>query len=140
MGRDLRLAGTVAAGLLLVAAVASWARQPPARSSAQPQVQSQAGTETAESMGVSLKSIRRQLKDMPAPRQASGTGLRYDFFVDVLGKRPPVDFFKDFDLATKGGVRWGGVTHQEILDAVTPMPFRMHTGGVNLLDFTRKKK
>lgn len=140
MGRDLRLAGTVAAGLLLVAAVASWAWQPPARSSAQPQVQSQAGTETAESMGVSLKSIRRQLKDMPAPRQASGTGLRYDFFVDVLGKRPPVDFFKDFDLSTKGGVRWGGATHQEILNVVTPMPFRMHTGGVNLLDLTRKTK
>lgn len=95
---------------------------------------------SGESLGVSLKSIRRQLKDAPPTKQASGTGMRYDFFVDVLGKRPAIDFFKDFDLSTGGGVRWGGATHQEILNAVTPFPFRNYGGGVDLLSIGRKKK
>jgi hypothetical protein len=91
-------------------------------------------------MGVSLKSIRKQLKDMPAPKKSSGTGLRYDFYVDVLGKQPAIEFFRDFDLSTKGAVRWGGATHQEILDAVTPFPFHNYGAGVDLLSVGRKKK
>ena len=67
--------------------------------------------------------------------------MRYDFFVDVLGKRPPIDFFKDFDLSTKGGVRWGTPTHQEILSAVSPnwVTGAMPAGGLDLLAVTRKK-
>jgi hypothetical protein len=90
-------------------------------------------------MGVSLKSIRKQLNVPVTQRSASGAGMRYDYFVDVLGKRPPIEFFKDFDLSTKGGVRWGGATHQEILDAVTPFPFRNYGGGMDLLAMGRKK-
>jgi hypothetical protein len=93
-------------------------------------------------MGVSLKSIRKQLNQAPAQPRQSGSGLRYDFFVDVLGVRPPVDFFKEFDLSTKGGVRWGTPTHQEILSAMSPYwvnAARPVGSGVDLLAAARKK-
>lgn len=93
---------------------------------------------TADALGVSLKSIRQQLKDMPPPQKSSATGMRYDFYVDVFGTRPAIEFFKDFDLSTQSPVRWGGVTHQEILNAITPFPFR-NLGGVDLLSIGRKK-
>jgi hypothetical protein len=115
---------------------------PPAAKPAPPP--SQPAPTSAESMGVSIKSIRSQLQQTSAPAQprVSGSGLRYDFFVDVLGKRPPIDFFRDYDLSTKGGVRWGAPTHQEILNAMSP--YWVTQGfpagsGVDVLAIGRKK-
>jgi len=90
-------------------------------------------------MGVSLKNIRKQVPPTSATERQSGTGLRYEFFVDVYGKRPAIDFFKDFDLSTKGAVRWGSPTHQEILNAATPHPFHIYAGGISVLPSGKKK-
>ncbi len=99
----------------------------------------QATQPTPDSMGVSLKQIRQQLKDVPPLPPAPGTGLRYEFYVNVFGTRPPIQFFKDFDLSTVGPVKWGGVTHQEILNAVTPFPFQHYGSGIDLLAQFRKQ-
>lgn len=106
---------------------------------AQP-VQPPAAAPTAESMGVSLKQIQKQLRNVPELPPAPGSGLRYDFYVNVYGSRPAINFFKDFDLSMYAPVKWGGVTHQEILDAVTPFPFRHYGGGIDLLSQIKKKK
>ncbi len=90
-------------------------------------------------MGVSLKSIRRQASAPPGAKQQLGDGMRYDFFVNVFGKRPAIDFFKDFDLSKGGPIRYGSVTHQEILDAATPYPFHIYTGGISVLPSGKKK-
>jgi hypothetical protein len=98
---------------------------------------------SADSMGVSLKAIRTQLQQAPAPRTPTGSGMRYDFFVDVLGIRPAIDYRGDFDLSLKGGVRWGAPTHQEILNAMSPYwvnGARPVGSGVDLLAAARKKK
>jgi len=100
---------------------------------------------SSESMGVSLKAIRNQLKQAPEPKPGTptGNGMRYDFYVDVLGKRPPFEFFKDFDLSTKGGVRWGAPTHYEVLSVISPVwvnNARPYGGGVNLLTVGKKKR
>jgi len=131
------LAAGVAASLLLLTPAVS-ARQAPAQAQApvqsQPPAQPppQTQTPTADAMGVSLKNIRRQASAAPPTERQSGTGLRYDFFVDVFGKRPAINFFKDFDLSREGPVRYGGVTHQEILNAATPFPFHIYTGGISV--------
>jgi hypothetical protein len=139
MMRALPAAGLVAISLLLSSGVQ--AQQPISQSTSTPapQVQSQpqAPPPTADAMGVSLKNVRRHASVPPGTEQQSGTGMHYDFFVDVFGKRPAIDFFKDFDLSTKGAVRYGSVTHEELLNAVTPYPFRIYTGGINILP--RKK-
>jgi hypothetical protein len=139
MARAHRAAGVVAILVLLAPTVR--AQQPPAQAppkTSQPQPQAQTTQPSAESMGVSLKNIRNQVPPSPATERQSGTGLRYDFYVDVFGKRPAIDFFKDFDLSTKGAVRYGGVTHQEILNAVTPYPFHIY-GGISVLPSGKKK-
>ena len=121
--------------LLLGAAVGARQLAPQsttAKPTPQAQSHSQAPPPTAEAMGVSLKNIRRQASAAPPTERQSGTGLRYDFFVDVFGKRPAIDFFKDFDLSREGPVRYGGVTHQEILNAATPFPFHIYTGGISV--------
>ena len=136
------LAAGVAASLLLLTPAVS-ARQAPAQAQApvqsQPPAQPppQTQTPTADAMGVSLKNIRRQATPTAPVDRRSDSPFRYDFFVDVIGKRPAIDFFKDFDLSTRGPVRYGGVTHQEILNAVTPFPYHIY-GGFDVMP--RKKK
>jgi hypothetical protein len=95
---------------------------------------------TPEAMGVSLKNIRNQLKDVPDLPPSPGAGMRYDFYVSVFGTRPAVEFFKEFDLSTSGPVKWGGVTHQEILDTITPRGFQHFGMGVDVLAQIPRKK
>jgi hypothetical protein len=78
----------------------------------------------AADLGISLKRIRRELRETPPTKG----GLRYDFHVDVYGTNPKVDFFKDFDLSPGGAVRYGGMTHTEFLNVVTPQAFRAPSG------------
>ncbi len=132
--------------LAMVLSAAPLARaQTPAQSVAWPPekppqgVNQQAPPPSAEALGVSLRAIRQEYKQAPLVPMAEGAELRYDFYVDVVGKRPPIEFFKDFDLSTYSAVKWGGVTHLEILNAVTPFPFRHYGAGVDLLSLLRKK-
>lgn len=74
-----------------------------------------------EDLGLSIKRIRRELRETPPTQSAL---LRYDFHVEVFGTNPKVDFFKDFDLSPNGAVRYGGMTHSEFLNVVTPQAFR----------------
>jgi hypothetical protein len=130
------LASCVASAGAGQAATAQQGPQPPA-------APAQTAPPSADSMGVSLKAIRSQMKNAPPEeKKPTGGGMRYDFFVDVLGKRPPIDFFRDFDLSTKGSVRWGTPTHQEILSAMSPYwvnAMRAAGTGVDLLAVGRKK-
>jgi hypothetical protein len=74
-----------------------------------------------EASPFSLDRIRRQLDD--APRVANAEGLRLRYYLDVYGRMPPLDLFKDFDLEV-GPLAYGSPTHNEILDVVTPREFR----------------
>jgi hypothetical protein len=135
MTRAQRLAVVVVTAVLLAPPVLARQAQPVlARQAPPPATQS-----TPDSLGVSLKQIRQQLKDVPEYPRAPGSGMRYDFFVNVYGTRPAIEFFKDFDLSLDGPVKWGGVTHQEILNAITPYPFQHYGSGIDLMAQFKKK-
>ena len=138
MKRDPRAVGVLAILLLLAPQVSAQQQQSQAPPPSRPQTQAKPPAGES-SMGVSLKNIRKQVPVPSESKPPTGTGLRYDFFVDVYGKRPAIDFFKDFDLSKDGAVKWGGVTHQEILNAVTPYPFHIYTGGIEVLGGKKKK-
>jgi hypothetical protein len=91
---------------------------------------------SVDRLGISLKNIRRQLQ--AAPAIASGE-LRYNIQVEVVGKEPRLEFFRDFNLSPSGGVRYGSPTHQEILNMATPLPFRNWVGGVDVLSLGKKQ-
>jgi hypothetical protein len=76
---------------------------------------------------ISIDRIQRQLKETPPSTKPSA--LHLEFHVDVYGKSPAIDLFQGIDLKA-APVRYGGMTHQEFLDQVTPREFR--TPGASL--------
>lgn len=73
-----------------------------------------------EALPILIERVRHQLARQP-PSEAGG--LRLIFHVEVVGKAPALDLFKDFD-TTAGPVPYGAPTHAEILQLVTPQGFR----------------
>jgi hypothetical protein len=69
---------------------------------------------------VSLDRIRRKLAQTPPSKT---TGLKLEYYVEVYGKSPRLDFLTEFD-ATSGAVQYGSPTHREFLDLVTPQEFK----------------
>lgn len=137
-----RSAGVAVAALLLAVSAGAQEATPskdPARR-AQPRSSQPTSSESnPDGLGVSLQQIRK-LTDPLAQRKVAGKGLRYDFYVNVYGLRPQVDFFKDFDLLGKGMVGWGSVTHQELIDAATPVEFRIKSTSTDVLSALRNRK
>jgi hypothetical protein len=65
--------------------------------------------------------IRRGLRE--APRSTKSSLLNLEFHVDVVGKAPKIDLFKDFNLSSGSAVHYGGMTHGEFMKIVAP-PWR----------------
>src|SRR5512139_3321412 len=64
-----------------------------------------------QAMGVSLDRIRRLLRETPpTPPSAKFSSLRLEYHLEVVGKSPRVEFFKDFDLGRVTAVQYGGMT------------------------------
>jgi hypothetical protein len=106
--------------LAVVLASAMWQGQPPAGASAQkpaPQAQKPDTAIKPEDLPVSLDRIQQALARTPK--------LRFDqndrplFQVEVFGEKPTLDDILGPNWAT-GPSKYGGMTHQEFLDLVTP--------------------
>jgi hypothetical protein len=70
---------------------------------------------------VSLSRIRRMLAQKTPGK--SLVPLKLDFYVDVYGKAPPIDVLQGVDLMT-GSVPWSAISHQDLLNVVTPFEYR----------------
>lgn len=77
----------------------------------------------ATKLGVSIARIRRELRQAEAREQEPGT-LNLKYHVEVFGQAPRLDFLNDFSLAHGTPMPYGGPTHREFLDIVTPQQFR----------------
>lgn len=109
---------------LIILIAAAPGQNPPAAGSAVPttkepskQQETQAPKVKAEDLPVDIDRIQRALANTPM--------LRFDkdsrplFRVEVFGEKPTIDDILGPDWA-KGPVPYGGMTHQEFLDMVTP--------------------
>jgi hypothetical protein len=72
---------------------------------------------------VSLDRIRRGLAAQPRTREVKN-GLRLEYYIDVFGKSPELKLFAPETKLTNAPVMYGGMTHQEFLQVVTPEEFR----------------
>lgn len=115
------------APVLLSAMMAGGPRQPPQTPQAQAQTdespQKPAGTIAVEplpELPVSLERIQRALSRPPAIRIR---GDRVVFRVEVLGRKPTIEDILGPDYL-KGPVPYGGMTHQEFLNMVTPKDYQ----------------
>lgn len=80
-------------------------------------------TRAEERYPVSLDRIRRGLVGTPRTRE-SRRGLKIEYYVEVYGRAPKVDLFTREENLTSAPVMYGGMTHQEFLQVVTPQEFR----------------
>lgn len=105
---------------LLAGAPAAYAGQPLNKPATKPETQGAAKAPLSSELPVSLDRIRRKLSQAPPSKTA---GLKLEYYVEVYGKSPRLDFLAEFD-PTSGAVQYGSPTHREFLDLVTPQEFK----------------
>jgi hypothetical protein len=107
--------------MLLASPLTAHAGQPSEKPATKPEgAQSAAKAPPSSELPVSLVRIRRKLAQAPASKS---DGLKLEYYVEVYGKSPRLDFLAEFD-ATSGAVQYGSPTHREFLDLVTPQEFK----------------
>jgi hypothetical protein len=106
----------------LAAQTVGTAPQPPAppapgaTAAAEPQKPQEEGGLDPDALPVSIDRIQKRLASPPAIRLDSGKTV---FRVEVLGKNPTIEDILGPDFLL-GPVAWGGITHQDFLNLVTP--------------------
>jgi hypothetical protein len=84
-----------------------------------------------ERLPINLQRIQRQLRQSTIRETRNGLNIRY--FVDVYGQAPQIEFFtREGDLPT-GPVPYGGPTHQDVLQVITPQEHRAPVMDFNAL-------
>jgi hypothetical protein len=90
-------------------------------------------TQADTNLPVSLERIRRELIHQAARSRNDSHGLDIRYYVEVYGKAPETQIFsRDTDLV-HGPVPYGGMTHQEFLNLVTPQEFRAPAADLTML-------
>lgn len=84
-------------------------------------VQAQVAVDVSK-LPIDLDRIQRELRESTAREEREGLNLRY--FIDVYGQAPPLVLFGPEDNLVHGPVPYGGPTHQDMLEQMTPKEFR----------------
>jgi len=75
-----------------------------------------------DALGVSFDRIKRLLADR-APSE-NKSGLKLNYYVEVVALAPTIQLFTREELAPRGVIPWGGPTHADIVNLLTPIEFR----------------
>jgi hypothetical protein len=78
---------------------------------------------TDETLPVNINRIRRGLAQQTRTREKRD-GLHLQYYVDVYGRAPQLQLFTPEENLVNAPVMYGGMTHQEFLQFVTPQEFR----------------
>ena len=70
---------------------------------------------------INLSRIQRQLNQSTVRDESDGLRLRY--VVDVFGQAPRIELFGNRDFSLTGPAPYGGPTHQDMLQIMTPQEF-----------------
>jgi hypothetical protein len=71
---------------------------------------------------IDLRRIERRFRQTTIREERDGLNLRY--FVDVYGKAPAIVLFTKEDNLETGPVPYGGPSHREMLEVMTPREYR----------------
>ena len=88
-------------------------------------------------LGVSLDRIKRELA--PAANVQTPDGpMKLSYAVQVIGQAPKIDLLQGFSL--NGPLMYGGPTHREVLDVVTPQAYRSPVMNISALTYWAAQK
>jgi hypothetical protein len=71
---------------------------------------------------INLNRIRNQVRESTVRDESDGLRLRY--VVDVFGQAPRIELFGNRDFSLTGPAPYGGPTHTDILQLITPQEHR----------------
>jgi hypothetical protein len=80
---------------------------------------------------IDLERIQMALRETATREEREGLNLRY--FVTVNTQAPPIVLFGPQDNLVHGPVPYGGPTHREMLEQMTPQEFRAPAADLNAL-------
>ena len=80
---------------------------------------------------IDLERIQRELQQTATREERDGLNLRY--YVNVTTEAPPIVLFSPDDNLGNGPVPYGGPTHREMLEQMTPKEFRAPVADFNAL-------
>jgi hypothetical protein len=112
-----------AALLLFSLAQATWAsaqsgdNRPPTPAAPEP-----APAIDVSRLPINLSRIQRQLRQSSVRDESEGLRLRY--IVDVYGQAPRIELFPNRDFSLTGPAPYGGPTHRDLLQVITPQEYR----------------
>lgn len=84
--------------------------------------EAQQGAVDVKRLPIDLTRVTRQLRQTSGSEARTGLHIRYT--VDVYGQAPRIEFFTKEDNLQTGPVPYGGPTHREMLEHVTPVEYR----------------
>ena len=122
---------TVVLVAILAGPVLASAQERPSTST--PRLAAPAESVDASKLGVSLSRIRRELRQADEKEQTGDSPLKLQFTVEVFGTAPRIDLLDNFPLT--GPVPYGGPTHGEVLDFLTPKEFRSPVFPISALTY-----
>jgi hypothetical protein len=128
---------SIAVLVLGVAQAAAAQPATPVGTSGRSTVGSPVATIDVSRLPIDLNRIERQFRQGQTREERNGLNLRY--FVDVFAQAPQIKLFTKADNLEWGQAPYGGPTHSQMVEAMTPREYRNH-GGVNLLDRTTRKR
>jgi hypothetical protein len=80
---------------------------------------------------INVDRIHRQLRQATVREERDGLNLRY--IVDVYGQAPRLQLFTKQDDLRSNAVPYGGPTHQDMLNVMTPQEYRAPAANFNNL-------
>jgi hypothetical protein len=80
------------------------------------------GSVDVDRLPISMERIHRELRESATREEHDGLRLRY--FVDVYAQTPPIVIFGPDANLKSGPVPYGGPTHREMVEQMTPQEFR----------------
>jgi hypothetical protein len=113
---------SVASSALLVLGLAAGAsaQEPPARPTRAASPSAAAADSTQ--YGLNLARIQRGLQKSAERQEYDGLNLRY--YVNVYAPSPSIKLFTPLDNLLYGQAPYGGPTHREMMDLITPREYR----------------
>jgi len=111
---------SVAALFIVLCLAAPVSAQQAARPATEPRATEP--TVDADRLPVNLSRIQRELRHAADLEQREGLNLRY--VIHIYGAAPPLQIFNEESNLVNGPVPYGAPTHRELINHVTPQPFR----------------
>ena len=112
----------VVSSALLVVGLASGASGQTPEPAAEPSAAAAASKEPAEQYGLNLARIQRGLRKSAERQDYDGLNLRY--YISVYAPAPSIKLFTPLDNLLYGQAPYGGPTHRDMMNVMTPQEFR----------------